>query len=51
MLRPRERERERERERNPTRLHAVSTEPDLGSNSHTVRSRPELKQRVGCVTN
>ena len=33
-----ERERERERERIPSRLHAVSAEPDVGLDLKTVRS-------------
>ena len=37
-------------ERIPSRLRAVSTEPFVGLNSRTVRSWPELRWRVGCLT-
>ena len=57
-----ERERERERERAHThmgegqrerilsRLLAVSAKPDIGFNPSTMRSLPELKSRVKCLT-
>ena len=41
---------ERESERIPSRLHAVSTEPHVGFNPMTLRSRPEPKSRVGGST-
>ena len=43
--------RERGRERIPSRLCTVSTEPDVGSNSQTVRSWREPKSRVQRLTN
>ena len=46
-----ERERQRERGRMPSRLCAVSAEPDWGSNSRTIRSWPEPKSEVGHLTN
>ena len=42
---------ERGRDRIPGRLRAVSTEPDVGLNSRTVRSWPEPRSRVRCLTN
>ena len=39
------------RQRIPSRLHAVSTEPDVSSNSQTMRSWPEPKPRVRRLTN
>ena len=42
--------RERGRERIPSRLRVVSAEPTWGSMPWTVRSRPETKPRVGCLT-
>ena len=42
--------RERGRERTPRGLHAVSTEPDEGLELGTLRSRPESKPSVGCLT-
>ena len=48
--RDRETERERERERLPSRPDTVSTEATWGSNLRTVRSRRELKLRVGRLT-
>ena len=59
FLRKRERERsertwvgdgQREGERIPSRLLTVTTEPDAGSNSRTMRSWPELKPRVRHLT-
>ena len=43
-------QRERWRERIPSRLHAVSMEPDMGLDVTTVRSWPELKSRVRGLT-
>ena len=42
--------RERGRESIPSRLHAVSTEPDMRLDLTTVRSGSELKSRVRCLT-
>ena len=41
---------ERGRERILSRLHAVSTEPDMGPVPRTPRSLPEMKSRVSCFT-
>ena len=46
----RERERERDRERIPSRLRAVTAEPYTGLYLTALRSRPELKARVGRLT-
>ena len=43
-------QRERERKRIPSRLCTLTTEPDWGSNSETVRSGPEPNPRVGHLT-
>ena len=42
---------EEQREKIPGRLHAVSTEPNTGSNSQTVRSWPQPKSRARGSTN
>ena len=44
-------ERGKRRERILSRPHRVSAEPEWGSNSGTLRSCPELKSRLGCLTN
>ena len=48
--RKREKGRERERERERGRESQAGS-PMWGSNSQTVRSRPEPKPTVGCLTN
>ena len=47
----REGRRERERETIPSRLPAVSAQPNAGLDPTTLRSWPEQKSRVGCLTN
>ena len=42
---------ERETERIPSKLRTVSTEPDVGLKPTNMRSRPELKSRVGHSAN
>ena len=43
---------EREGEKKiPSRLCAVSAEPDVGLDSQTMSSWPEPKSSVGCLTN
>lgn len=39
-----------ERERIPSKIHAVSVETDMDSNSQNVRSYPKLKSKVRCLT-
>ena len=50
--RGRAREQGRGRERIPSKLHAVSAEPDVGLDltNQTMRSGPEPKSRVRCFT-
>ena len=42
--------RDRWREKIPSRLCAVSAEPDVGLDSQTMSSWPEPKSSVGCLT-